>query len=356
MAMNPLQLALHYAVDDLPGADVPCTRLQNVLSACWAAKALSKSSEEFLRSRGLLALIALAKGEIDESAFKHCAVAEQHLRRMEADKERLLQVRQAEIEAAQRDVMVAAMWTSHEAARRRNERDPRNLAKRRNRELRERFGVYDYVDHDAYPQLMGILKCLESSQRLPETSVSWLAVDGREYRTHEIMLAYHRLEADHFLHEFQATGNVWSAVSASSHLRKCDGSEEAHDLLSKIPEARFRQAKLKSAVQTTHGGALRDLRRHEEAKRLAEEAHSLVESDYRPCTLLGAIHIELGQSAEGHAWYKKAEARGAPPEHVDRELRAVLGRLPDSKRTSIIQELVASEAGRYEWLCTAFRS
>lgn len=354
MSITPLQLAVRYEVDDLPSASVPCTRLQNVLGACLAAKPLSASSEDFLRSCGLLALIALAKGEIDEGEFKRKAVIERQLRRVEADEKHLLRASKAELEANQRDARQAAMWTKLEAARRREERDPRNIAKRRNRELRERFGVSGYVEKHVYSQLMEILIYLESSRRLPETSASWLAVGGREYRTREIMLAYHRLEADHYLQKFQATGNVWSAVTASSHLRKCERSEEAHDLLSKIPETRFTQTKLKSAVLTTHGGALRDLRRHEEAKRLAEAAHSLVESDYRPCTLLGAIHIELGEIAEGHAWYRMAEARGASPDHVDGELRAIIGRLPESKRTAIIQELIANDVLRYEWLSTVF--
>lgn len=354
MSITPLQLAVRYMVDDLPGSDVPSTRLQNVLGSCSSGKPLSAISEEFLRSRRLLALIALAKGEIDDATFKRCAVAEQEVRRVEARENQLQQSKEAAQESAKSVVRQAAMWAEHEAAKLREARNPRNIAKRRNRELRERFGVDSYVEEDAYSRLMDILKCLESSRRLPDASVSWLAVAGREYRTREIMMAYHDLEAAHFLQEFQTTGSVWTAVTASGHLRKCERSNEAHDLLSKIPNARLNQTKLKSAVFTTHGGALRDLHRYEEAKRLAEDAHTLAESDYRPCTLLGAIHIELGQIGEGHAWYRKAEARGAPPEHVDRELRAILGRLPEPKRTAIIQELIVNDGNRYEWLCSAF--
>lgn len=354
MSMKPLDLAVKYMVDDLPSADVPFTRLQNVLGACLAGKPLSASSEEFLSSRGLVALIALAKRETDEETFRCRALNEQQRRRVEAEERRLSQSKLAELQATQREARQAAMWAEQEAARLRAERDPRNIAKRKNRELRDRFGVVDYVEEDVFPRLMSILKSLDKSQRLSEESVAWLAAAGREYRTKEIMHSFHRIEADHYLSDFKASGNLWSAVSASSHLRKCASSREAHELLTSIPQARLSQAKLRSAVLTTHGGALRDLHRHEEAIGLAEEAHELVQSNYMPCTLLGAIHMELGQIAEGQEWYAKAEARGAPRDDIDREVRAILSRLPAAKRTAIIDELMANDALRYEWLRKAF--
>ena len=356
MRTDTLKLAIRYMVDDLPGADVPGSRLQNILTACSATKPLSVFSEGFLRSVGLDALIALAKGEIDEGTFSCRALTEQQRRHVEADEKRLLQTKQAELKAAQREAARAAMWAEREAARLREERDPKNIARRRNRALREKFGVRVYVEESAYPQLMEILKCLEAGRRLPEASFVWLASAGSFYKTKEIMHAYHRLEADHFCQEFQSTGNVWSAVNASSNLRKCEASQEAHELLSGIPERRLKQAKLKSAVLTTHGGALRDLHRHEEARHLGEQAHALVQSNYMPCTLLGAIHIELGQIAEGHEWYAKAEARGAPRDVIDRDVRAILMRLPAAKRAAIIEEWMAHDERRCHWLRTAFRA
>ncbi|HSD16701.1 MAG TPA: hypothetical protein VLC71_05490 [Thermomonas sp.] len=342
---SPLELAVKYVVDDLPGASMPCTRLQNVLAACSNSRPLSEFSEAFLRSCGLLALVAYAKGEIDDETFRRRALAEQQRRCSEAEEKRALQARAAELAAAE--------W---EAERLRAERDPRNIAKRKNRELREKFGLHTYVDGDDFPRLMTILKSLDNAQRLPEESAAWLAAAGRVYRTREIMRAYHRLEADHYLGEFKERGNVWAAVSASSHLRKCEASQEAHDLLAQVPDGRLKSAKLKSAVFTTHGGALRDLGRYDEARYLGEHAHALVEANYMPCTLLGAIHIELGQIAEGHAWYAKAEVRGAPRDDIDRDVRAILLRLPAAKRVSIVEELITHYPHRYEWLRKSFRT
>ena len=354
MSTSPLVLARRFFVDDLPGAEVPFTRIQGILEGCLAGKPLSSANEQFLRSRGLAELVEFAKCDVDEETFRRRAVVEQQLRQVEFEEKRVALAAKAKLAAEQAEARQAAMWAEHNAARLREEQDPRNIARRKNRELRDRFGVYGYVEED-YPRLMRILRTLGGSQRLEEAELAWLASNGREFRTTEVMFAFHRIEANYFLQEFKSTGNIWHAVSASSHLRKCNASKEADDLLSAIPQHRLSQAKLKSAVFTTHGGALRDLHRLEEAKDLASKAHALLPSDYRPCTLLGAIHIELDEISAGHEWYTKAEARGAPPQHVERDLRVVLLRLTETKRTEIIKQLIAISGTRYEWLRNAFR-
>ena len=348
------ELALRYVVDDLPGAGVPCSRIQNILDAFSHGRSLSVGGEEFLRSRELFALIALAKGEMDADAFRSSALTEQQSRLLKTEKERQLRIKQAAVEAAEIEARRRVMLAGLEAARLREARDPRNIAKRRNGRLREKFLVDCYVDEDAYPRLMSILEVLDVAQRLSESDVEWLASVGREYRTPTMMHAYHRSESDHYVQEFKDTGNIWCAVSASGHLRKCNASTEAHDLLSAIPERSLKPAKLKAAVFTTHGGALRDLAHHEDAKHFAMQAHTLLDADYRPCTLLGAIHIEMGEIAQGHEWYCEAEARGAPSGHIDGELRTILRRLPKARRIAIINELIATDASRYEWMRKEF--
>jgi hypothetical protein len=62
---------------------------------------------------------------------------------------------------------------------------------------------------------------------------------------------------------------------------------------------------------------MRDLRRPSEAIQMGETAHSLMPRDYRPCTLLGAVHMEQREFERGHAWYEKARERGAPEESID---------------------------------------
>jgi beta-galactosidase/beta-glucuronidase len=95
---------------------------------------------------------------------------------------------------------------------------------------------------------------------------------------------------------------------------------------------------------------MRDLRRLDEAKALASEAHELTLSDYRPCTLLGAVHIELGDLPTGHEWYAKAETLGAPRHAIDHELRGLLMRSSSQEQQRIREYLLRQDPERFAWL------
>lgn len=95
---------------------------------------------------------------------------------------------------------------------------------------------------------------------------------------------------------------------------------------------------------------MRDLRRLDEAKALASEAHGLTPSDYRPCTLLGAVHIELGALHEGHEWYAKAESLGASRQTIDNDLRGLLMRSPIEEQHRIREYLLHHDPQRFAWL------
>lgn len=47
---------------------------------------------------------------------------------------------------------------------------------------------------------------------------------------------------------------------------------------------------------------MRDVGRLVEAKKLGLDAHTLTPTDFRPCTLIGAVSMELGDLAAGHDW------------------------------------------------------
>lgn len=108
--------------------------------------------------------------------------------------------------------------------------------------------------------------------------------------------------------------------------------------------------KLRSALATTRGGAMRDLYRLEEAKSLAMEAHKLTPADFRPCTLLGAVHFELGDDAAALEWYKKAETLGAVRAAIDQDLRALLFRVSPQQRQRIGGFLLAEDPERFIWV------
>ena len=95
---------------------------------------------------------------------------------------------------------------------------------------------------------------------------------------------------------------------------------------------------------------MRDLRRLDDAKALANDAHRLTPSDYRPCTLLGAVHIELGDLLAGHEWYAKAESLGASRQTIDNDLRGLLMRSPIEEQHRIREYLLQHDPQRFAWL------
>lgn len=95
---------------------------------------------------------------------------------------------------------------------------------------------------------------------------------------------------------------------------------------------------------------MRDAGRLTEAKALGLEAHELTPADLRPCTLLGAVSMELGDLPAGHEWYAKAEALGAERMVIDQDLRALLIRLEPDARDRIRAYLLGQDSDRFAWL------
>lgn len=196
---------------------------------------------------------------------------------------------------------------------------------------------------------MKILNTVDKGSRLPETEFAWLSSEGRELLTHPLQKAYFRAEARHYVGEFSRTRDPWAAVNASANFRKCDAAVEADALLGSIDDEKLDTAKLKSAVSTTHGGVMRDLGRLEEARELGERGHALCPRDYRPCTLLGAVHMELHLFEEGQAWYAKAVERGATFEAVDQDLRAIFFRADPATKKAMSAYLLKQDPLRFAW-------
>jgi hypothetical protein len=95
-------------------------------------------------------------------------------------------------------------------------------------------------------------------------------------------------EAEFHSTGYKRTGAPWSAVNASSEYRKSKQAEQAHALLITIPDEHQKTLKLKSAIRTTHGGALRDMQLWGEAISLGTDAHTLAQRSFHSCTLLGS--------------------------------------------------------------------
>jgi len=353
--------ALRYCVDDLPGASLPGARLQNILDCLRLGRPVTPLSLAFLQKQGLEALHRLATGALPYDSFRGLALAEQAIRVEAATAARLAKeaeehVRKAAKEAeehvrkaATQEKMKLALKQA-EAARRARESDPKYIAKLKRQELWNRYGIHTYVEQRCFGRLMDILRRVDAGQRLSEEDFVWLSSVGEGYFTEELKAAYHRLEADFFASEFKKTRDPWAAVNASGHYRKCNCANDADSLLRTIGVEQQKSLKLKSALCTTHGGVMRDLGHWSEALRLGEKAHAFRPDDYRPCTLLGAIHMETGNYNLGQEWYAKAVERGATVDSVDQDIRNIFFRANHAKQKEMREFLLREDPIRYAWV------
>ena len=349
-ALHMLNLAKHYCVNDLPGSTIPASRLRDILERIQERRPLTTNGLHYLQQIGLSALGQLARGEVSYKSFRPIAEAEQ------AKRERIAEMRQqAEhaamlAEAAEQAARAARYQAQRNAARLAMESDPRHIAKMKNRSLRKRYGIDVFIEKNHFGRLMGIIQQLDDGNRVSENDALWLTTEGKDYYSVTLQSAFHEREAEYFANEYRRTSDPWNAINASAEYRKCKQASKANDLLASIPSARLTTPKLKSAVATTHGGAMRDLRRLDDALRHGNQAHALAPNDYYPCTLLGAVNFELGHYAIGQDWYTKAVERGAPEHSVDKDLRGILVRATPARRKEIQSFLLSKDPIRYKWV------
>lgn len=335
-------LAKRYLLEDLPGASQLGARLNAILLKIDSGEQVTALQRQFLVASGLHALCALSDGKITQGEFRPQAEQEQAARIEEASAKA---VKDAAEKAACDEAQAAAIRETFAAMA----NDPVLRRKREARELRQRFGI-GYVESEDYPRVMALLRQVANRQRLKAEDVAWLKTEADYCWTDSLQKAFNALEAEAFTKAWKTSGDPWDAVNASAHWRKADEPEQALRLTEAARAQIGPNPKLHSALATTRGGAMRDLRRLDDAKALANDAHRLTPSDYRPCTLLGAVHIELGDLQAGREWYAKAESLGASRQAIDKELRGLLMRSSNEKQQRIREYLLRHDPERFAWL------
>lgn len=347
---NLIDLAHHYFVNDLPGSTIPASRLRDVLDKLQEGRPLTTNGLNYLRQQGLAALEQLARGEITYETFRPIAETEQAKREQAAEAERQAKHASMLAKAAEQKAREAEYWAQQEAARLARESDPKYIARMKNRALRDRYGIDIFVEQAHFPRLMNILRRLDDGNRLSDDDVLWLTTEGQDYYSDLLQAAFHEREGEFYASEYRRTSDPWNAVNASGHFRKCEQARNAHDLLTSIPSERQKPPKLRSAIATTHGGVMRDLKRLDEALSLGNLAHALTPKDFRPCTLLGAVNFELGHYDVARDWYAKAIERGATERSIDYDLRGIFLRADPAKREEIKAFLLREDPVRYRWV------
>ena len=196
------------------------------------------------------------------------------------------------------------------------ENDPVLRRKREARELRDRFDI-GFIEPEHFPRVMRLLKQIAAGKRLQAEDVAWLSTTASNCWTDALRQAWHHLEAAALTEKWEETGDAWAAVNASNHWRKAGRPETALEMTGQAVSMTGLNPKLKSALSTTRGGAMRDVGLLTDAKAQGLEAHDLTPVDFRPCTLIGAVSMELGDLVAGHEWYQKAEKLGAERHAID---------------------------------------
>jgi hypothetical protein len=285
-------LAGRYFLDDLPGALQPGARLYDILLKIDESVPLNRLSLMYLKTSKLEALFLLVVGEIGWETFHE-----------QAEQERADRIKLAEKPAAEKDQALAAQATQRavelEEFFAAQARDPKLQRQREAKELRKRFGI-GYVDSEFYPRVMSLLRRVSNGDRLNSKDVVWFQTEAEECWTEELQRAWNTIEAEALTREWERSGNLWDAINASSHWRKGAKPNSALALTEEALAKAGPDAKTRSALATTRGGALCDFRKLDDAKAMGLEAHGLTPKDFRPCTLLGAVQVELGDLRAGH--------------------------------------------------------
>lgn len=220
--------------------------------------------------------------------------------------------------------------------------------KKKRRSLPNSFGL-GFIERADYRRVMQILRTVSGGNPIREKDLAWLGTTGREYWSDELRKAHHRILAERLSTEWRRTGDGWAAVNACSHWRKAGAAKEAL-LMTQEALEKAGIAKLRSALLTTRGGALRDADHREEAVESGMEAHKLTPEDFRPCTLLGALHMEMGALADGASWYEKAESLGAARHVIDRDLQSIINAADPTERNILLEFLKQHAPDRYSWV------
>ena len=342
------QLAKKYHVEDVSGAALPGSRISNILMHIERGMALTTSTRSYLEKQQCQALLSLVAGEIDYEEFSRLIHKEKAARKQQREREEKARQQAREKEEQRLQKAYEERRKKEVQERLRRESDPRYIAKRESNRLREAYGLIHYIEQEDFRRVMGILRTLDSEKRLSEEDFVWLCASD-EYFTPIMWRRHHRTEALFYTKQYHANKDLWALVNASSHYRKAEKAEDAHALLSPVQVKQIKNKKLKSALWTTHGGVKRDMGQYENAIALGLKAHQTTPDNFRPCTLLGAIHMELGNFGEGNDWYQQAIERGFTERDMDEDLKKIFRKADKEHQESMRAFLLSQDPYRFSW-------
>jgi hypothetical protein len=156
--------------------------------------------------------------------------------------------------------------------------------------------------------------------------------------------------AIYFQNEYRKTQDVWALVKASAHWRDAGQPDKAIKLTDYLlGKHSLVEARAKSAILTTRGGAYRDVHDLSEAEWCAREAIRYNEMSFQPYNLLGAIYFERGEAEKGEACFLRALELGAPSQAQEVQMQGALKNAGEVEQKAVAQYLLQRDPIKYKW-------
>lgn len=229
-----------------------------------------------------------------------------------------------------------------EAQRQKEEAEQRERESEANQDferLKSKYLAEGYKDSSPSNLLYIILLQIEDKDFIDETQIAWL-------KEHELFGTL----AHYYQNIYRRCRDPWLLVQASSCWRDAGQSERVITLTNFLLEqVDPLDARLRSAIFTTRGGAFRDLGNWGSAEECANQAIQFNESTFQPYNLLGAIYFERGMPEKGEEAFRKAMELGAQPNIQEKQMKAALKSAGQLERKIVAEYLLRKDPKRYSW-------
>lgn len=212
--------------------------------------------------------------------------------------------------------------------------------------LKKKYEV-EFQSCSSDSRLSSILKQLNAGIRLKDEDFVWLESEDIYPQSRKIKICHHTLEAEFFENEFERSKDYWKLASASAQWRKAEKPFNSINLFRDLIIEKINPAKLRAALLTTKGGALRDLEDLVEAEKSALKAIDIYPDRHDPYTLIGALCYDTERYEEGSKWFEKAIKRGAQPKDQDSEIKRILRK---KQNQNLIDYLLKKDPIRFSWV------
>ena len=202
--------------------------------------------------------------------------------------------------------------------------------------LKEKYCAESHQSLSCLDYLYQLLLKIDSQENLENNEISWL----KQKKLYGTIAIY-------FQGIYEFTNNLWDLVQASRYWRDEGKPNRALEITNNITTS---DTKLKSAILTTRGAALKDIGHLNKAESLAQEAICLTPKSHYPYNLMGAICYQLMRPSEGDKYFSEAITLGAGEQLQDNMRRKALGQMSSKERKIVAEHLLSLDRVRFAWV------